>query len=197
MTRETTVTATTETPKAPKAPPRTLLQYRDKAVAALRKEFGYQNPMMVPRLVKIVINMGIGQAVQNKARIEAATKDLATISGQKPTVRKARKSVATFKLREGYPIGCAVTLRGARMWEFLDRLVTVAIPRIRDFRGLPDKLDGRGNYTMGLSEQSVFSEINPDKVEFVQGMDITFVTTATTDREGLALLTQLGVPFRK
>ena len=197
MTRETTVTATTETPKAPKAPPRKLLQYRDKAVAALRKEFGYQNPMMVPRLVKIVINMGIGQAVQNKARIEAATKDLATISGQKPTVRKARKSVATFKLREGYPIGCAVTLRGARMWEFLDRLVTVAIPRIRDFRGLPDKLDGRGNYTMGLSEQSVFSDINPDKVEFVQGMDITFVTTAKTDREGLALLTQLGVPFRK
>ena len=191
------MTATAETPKAPKAPPRKLQLYRDKAVAALRKEFGYQNPMMVPRLLKIVINMGIGQAVQNKARIEAATKDLATISGQKPTIRKARKSVATFKLREGYPIGCAVTLRGARMWEFLDRLVTVAIPRIRDFRGLPDKLDGRGNYTMGLSEQSVFSEINPDKVEFVQGMDITFVTTATTDREGLALLTQLGVPFRK
>jgi large subunit ribosomal protein L5 len=191
------VTATTSTPKAPKAPPRKLLTYRDKAVAALRKEFGYQNPMMVPRLSKIVINMGIGQAVQNKARIEAAQKDLAIISGQKPTIRKARKSVATFKLREGYPIGCAVTLRGARMWEFLDRLVTVAIPRIRDFRGLPDKLDGRGNYTMGLSEQSVFSEINPDKVEFVQGMDITFVTTAKTDREGLALLTQLGVPFRK
>ena len=191
------MSATTETPKAPKAPPRKLLAYREKAVAALTREFGYQNPMMVPRLVKIVINMGIGQAVQNKARIEAAQKDLATISGQKPTIRKARKSVATFKLREGYPIGCAVTLRGARMWEFLDRLVTVAIPRIRDFRGLPDKLDGRGNYTMGLSEQSVFSEINPDKVEFVQGMDITFVTTATTDREGLALLTQLGVPFRK
>jgi len=191
------VTATTSTPKAPKAPPRKLQTYRDKAVAALRKEFGYQNPMMVPRLFKIVINMGIGQAVQNKARIEAAQKDLAIISGQKPTIRLARKSVATFKLREGYPIGCAVTLRGARMWEFLDRLVTVAIPRIRDFRGLPDKLDGRGNYTMGLSEQSVFSEINPDKVEFVQGMDITFVTTAKTDREGLALLTQLGVPFRK
>jgi large subunit ribosomal protein L5 len=191
------VTTTTQTPKTPRTPPRKQATYRDKAVDALRKEFGYQNPMMVPRLVKIVVNMGIGQAVQNKARIEAAVKDMAIITGQKPTIRKARKSVATFKLREGYPIGCAVTLRGARMWEFLDRLVTVAIPRIRDFRGLPDKLDGRGNYTMGLSEQSVFSEINPDKVEFVQGMDITFVTTAVTDREGLALLTQLGVPFRK
>jgi large subunit ribosomal protein L5 len=191
------VTTTTQTPKTPRTPPRKQTTYRDKAVQALRKEFGYQNPMMVPRLVKIVVNMGIGQAVQNKARIEAAVKDMAIITGQKPTIRKARKSVATFKLREGYPIGCAVTLRGARMWEFLDRLVTVAIPRIRDFRGLPDKLDGRGNYTMGLSEQSVFSEINPDKVEFVQGMDITFVTTAQTDREGLALLTQLGVPFRK
>lgn len=180
-----------------KALPRMLDKYRQKVVPALRQEFGYTNPMMVPRLTKIVVNMGIGLAVQNKARIEAAQKDMAAITGQRPTVRKARKSVATFKLREGYPIGCAVTLRGSRMWEFLDRLVTIAIPRIRDFRGLPDKLDGRGNYTMGLAEQTAFPEINLDKVEFVQGMDITFVTTAPTDREGHALLTQLGLPFKK
>ncbi len=189
-----TTNATTTTAKAL---PRKLQQYREKVVPALRKEFGYANPMMVPRMTKIVVNMGIGRAVENKARVEAATRDMAAIVGQKPTIRRARQSVATFKLREGYPIGCAVTLRGARMWEFLDRLVTVAIPRIRDFRGLPDKFDGRGNYTMGLSEQSVFAEINQDKIEFVQGMDITFVTTARTDREGHALLTQLGVPFKK
>jgi large subunit ribosomal protein L5 len=188
------MTATTQTPKTP---PRMLAKYREKVVPALRQEFGYQNPMMVPRLQKIVVNMGVGLTVQNKNRIDAAQKDLASITGQRPTVRNARKSIAAFKLRQGYPVGCAVTLRGARMWEFLDRLVSVAIPRIRDFRGLPAKLDGRGNYTMGLSEQSVFPEINLDKVEFVQGMDITFVTTAATDREGQALLGQLGLPFKK
>ncbi|MGE3172914.1 MAG: 50S ribosomal protein L5 [Planctomycetota bacterium] len=174
-----------------------LAKYREKAVPALQKEFGYTNPMMVPRLKKIVVNMGVGEAVQNKARMESATKDLTAIVGQKPLIRKARNSVAGFKLREGYPIGVAVTLRGARMWEFLDRLITLAIPRIRDFRGLPTKLDGRGNYSMGLSEQSVFPEIQLDKVEFVQGMDITFVTTAATDKEGHALLGYLGMPFRK
>ncbi len=171
--------------------------YRNKAVAALRKEFGYANPMMVPRLSKIVVNMGVGRAVENKNRIEAANKDLTAITGQRPLIRRARGAVSGFKLREGYPIGIAVTLRGARMWEFLDRLITLAIPRIRDFRGLPTKLDGRGNYTMGLSEQSVFPEIQLDKVEFVQGMDITFVTTAATDKEGFALLANLGMPFRK
>ena len=171
--------------------------YRTKVIAALTKEFGYPNPMMVPRLSKIVVNMGVGRAVENKNRIEAANKDLTAITGQKPMIRKARGAVSGFKLREGYPIGIAVTLRGARMWEFLDRLITLAIPRIRDFRGVPTKFDGRGNYTMGLSEQSVFPEIQLDKVEFVQGMDITFVTSAPTDKEGLALLTHLGMPFRK
>jgi len=185
------------TATAPKTTPRMLQKYRDKVVPALLKEFGYQNPMMVPRLSKIVVNMGVGQAVNNKARIEAANKDMTAIVGQKPMIRKARQSVASFKLREGYPIGVAVTLRGPRMWEFLDRLITLAIPRIRDFRGVPTKLDGRGNYTMGLSEQSVFPEIQLDKVEFVQGMDITFVTTAQTDKEGQALLAHLGMPFRK
>lgn len=181
----------------PKAMPRLQKVYREKVVPALRKDFGYPNPMMIPRLSKIVINMGVGRAVENKNRIEAANKDLTAISGQRPMIRKARGAVSGFKLREGYPIGIAVTLRGARMWEFLDRLITLAIPRIRDFRGVPTKLDGRGNYTMGLSEQSVFPEIQLDKVEFVQGMDITFVTTAPTDKEGLALLAHLGMPFRK
>jgi large subunit ribosomal protein L5 len=193
----TTTSTTTATKTGTKKTPRLLQQYRDKAVPALRKEFAYENPMMVPRLAKVVVNMGVGQAVQNKARIDAANKDLTAIVGQKPMVRKSRVSVAGFKLREGYPIGIAVTLRGPRMWEFVDRLVSLAIPRIRDFRGLPTKLDGRGNYTMGLSEQSVFPEIQLDKVEFVQGMDITFVTTAKTDKEGMALLANLGMPFRK
>jgi large subunit ribosomal protein L5 len=181
----------------PKTLPRRQQIYREKVVPALRKEFAYPNPMMVPRLQKIVINMGVGRAVENKNRIESANKDLTAIAGQKPMIRKARGAVSGFKLREGYPIGIAVTLRGARMWEFLDRLISLAIPRIRDFRGVPTKFDGRGNYTMGLSEQSVFPEIQLDKVEFVQGMDITFVTSAPTDKEGLALLTHLGMPFRK
>ena len=181
----------------PKTLPRRQQIYRDKVVETLRKEFGYPNPMMVPRLQKIVVNMGVGRAVENKNRIESANKDLTAIVGQKPMIRKARGAVSGFKLREGYPIGIAVTLRGTRMWEFLDRLISLAIPRIRDFRGLPNKLDGRGNDTMGLSEQSVVPEIQLDKVEFVQGMDITFVTSAPTDKEGLALLTHLGLPFRK
>jgi large subunit ribosomal protein L5 len=190
-------TTTSNAGQTKHAMPRLLQVYRNKVVAALTKDFGYPNPMMVPRLQKIVVNMGVGRAVENKNRIEAANKDLTAITGQKPMIRKARGAVSGFKLREGYPIGIAVTLRGARMWEFLDRLITLAIPRIRDFRGVPTKFDGRGNYTMGLSEQSVFPEIQLDKVEFVQGMDITFVTTAPTDKEGLALLTHLGMPFRK
>jgi large subunit ribosomal protein L5 len=190
-------TTTSNAGQTKHAMPRLLQVYRNKVVAALTKDFGYPNPMMVPRLQKIVVNMGVGRAVENKNRIEAANKDLTAITGQKPMIRKARGAVSGFKLREGYPIGIAVTLRGARMWEFLDRLITLAIPRIRDFRGVPTKFDGRGNYTMGLSEQSVFPEIQLDKVEFVQGMDITFVTSAPTDKEGLALLTHLGMPFRK
>jgi len=185
------------TETATKIMPRMLAKYREKAVPALQKEFGYENPMMIPRLEKISVNMGVGEAVQNKGRIDAASKDMGTITGQRPLVRKARLSVSGFKLREGYPVGVAVTLRGSRMWQFLDRLISLAIPRIRDFRGLSDKFDGRGNYSMGLSEQSVFPEIQIDKVEFTQGMDITFVTTAGTDKEGSALLSHLGMPFKK
>lgn len=192
------MTTTTSTPEGEaRTLPRRQQQYRDKVAPALRSEFGYTNPMMIPRLNKIVVNMGVGRAVENKNRMTAAVKDLTAICGQKPMIRKARVAVSGFRLREGYEVGVAVTLRGARMWEFIDRLITLAIPRIRDFRGLPTKLDGRGNYTMGLSEQSAFPEIQLDKVEFVQGMDITFVTSAKTDKEGLALLTHLGMPFRK
>ncbi len=188
--------STTEAPT--KTPPaRALIKYREEVVPALREQFGYTNPMQLPRLVKIVVNMGVGRATENKARIEHATRELAAITGQKPTVRVARKAIAGFKIREGYPVGTAVTLRGTRMWEFFDRLVSVAIPRIRDFRGMPRKFDGNGNYTVGLSEQSIFPEIQIDKVEFVQGMDVTIVTTAPTDEEGFALLQGLGFPFRK
>ena len=192
------MTTTTEKPEGEaRTMPRRQQRYREKVIAALTSEFNYPNPMMVPRLEKIVINMGVGQAVENKNRMDAAVKDLTAICGQKPLIRKARVAVSGFRLRIGYAVGVAVTLRGDRMWEFLDRLISLAIPRIRDFRGLPKKFDGHGNYTMGLSEQSVFPEIQLDKVEFVQGMDITFVTDAHTDKEGVALLTQLGLPFQK
>ncbi len=187
---------TTEQPTKQKVSPRLLGKFWKEVAPGLREQFGYSNQMMIPKLSKIVINMGIGKAIESKGRIEHALRELATISGQRPVVRKARKPVAGFKLREGVPVGISVTLRGARMWEFLDRLISVSIPRIRDFRGLRNKLDGRGNYSMGLSEQSVFPEINLDKVEFIQGMDITFVTTAKTDEEGLGLLQKLGMPFR-
>lgn len=186
------MTATTE-----KRVPRLKARYADKVRDELKQQFNYANPMMIPTLSKVVINMGVGRAIENKARLEHAARELATIAGQKPVITKARRSVAGFKLREGYPIGVAVNLRGNKMWDFVDRLTSIAIPRIRDFRGLPTKLDGRGNYTMGLSEQSVFPEINLDKIEFVQGMHITFVTTAKTDEEGLALLGKLGMPFQK
>ena len=187
--------STTEAPE--RVVPRFLVKFREEVAPALREQFGYRNPMEVPRLTKITVNMGLGRAVENKARIEHATKEMGAITGQKPTVRVAKHAIAGFKIREGYPVGCAVTLRGTRMWEFLDRLVSVAIPRIRDFRGLSKKLDGRGNYSVGLAEQSIFPEISLDRVEFVQGMNITFVTTAETDEEGFALLQHLGFPFRK
>ncbi len=177
--------------------PRMQILYRDKVYAQLKEQFGYTNPMTVPALKKVMVNMGVGKAVENKARIEHAVREMGMITGQRPATTLAKHSVAGFKLREGVAIGCAVTLRGATMWEFFDRLVSVAIPRIRDFRGLRNKLDGRGNYTMGLSEQSVFPEIDLDKVEFVQGMNITFVTSAKTDEEGIALLRGLGIPFKK
>jgi large subunit ribosomal protein L5 len=179
-------------------PPRLRTRYREQIVPALRTEFGYSNPMQVPGVVKVVVNMGVGDAARDAKLMEGAVRDLATITGQKPLVRKARRSIAQFKLREGMPIGAKVTLRGDRMWEFLDRLLTIALPRIRDFRGLSDRqFDGNGNYTFGLNEQSMFHEINPDSIDRQRGMDITVVTTATTDDEGRVLLRQLGFPFKE
>jgi large subunit ribosomal protein L5 len=171
-------------------------KYDKEVKPRLKERFKIQNDNAVPRLSKIVVNMGVKGAVENKGRVDSAVRDLAQITGQRPTVRKARTSISGFKLREGMPIGCAVTLRRARMWEFADRLITIVLPRIRDFRGVKDKLDGRGNYSLGLSEQSVFPEIDFDKIEFAQGMDITFVTTAGDDERGYALLKELGMPFQ-
>ena len=182
---------------APTAIPRLKAKYRESIVPALQDEFNYDNVMQIPGLVKIVVNMGVGEAARDSKIIEGAIKDLTAITGQKPSVTKARKSIAQFKLREGQPIGCHVTLRGDRMWEFADRLLTLALPRIRDFRGLNgNQFDGNGNYTFGLSEQVMFLEIDQDKVDRVRGMDITFVTTAANDAEGLALLKLLGFPFK-
>ena len=177
-------------------PPRLKLRYREEIAPALHEEFGYDNVMRIPGLVKIVVNMGVGEAARDSKIIDAAVGDLAQITGQKPQVTKARKSIAQFKLREGMPIGCHVTLRGDRMWEFADRLLSLALPRIRDFRGLnPRQFDGRGNYTFGLTEQVMFHEINQDKIDRTRGMDITVVTSAATDQEGRALLRHLGFPF--
>ena len=176
--------------------PRLKARYREEIIPALRSEFEIANIMQVPGLTKIVVNMGVGEAARDSKLIEGAIRDLTTITGQKPAVTKARKSIAQFKLREGQPIGAHVTLRGDRMWEFLDRTLSLALPRIRDFRGLsPKQFDGRGNYTFGLTEQVMFHEIDQDKVDRSRGMDITVVTTATNDDEGRALLKQLGFPF--
>jgi large subunit ribosomal protein L5 len=187
-------TATTEAPAAPRLKER----YRSEIAGALREEFGYANVMQVPGLTKIVVNMGVGEAARDAKLIEGAVRDLSLITGQKPAVARAKKSIAQFKLREGMPIGAHVTLRGARMWEFADRLLTIALPRIRDFRGLsPRQFDGRGNYTFGLNEQTMFREIDPDRLDRSRGMDITFVTTANNDEEGRSLLRRLGFPFRE
>ncbi len=176
--------------------PRLRVRYQTEIVPVLKERFGFTSAMQVPRLEKIVVNMGLGDAVRDAKIIEVATADLAVITGQKAIVTKARKSIAGFKLRAGMPIGAKVTLRSARMWEFCDRLLSVALPRIRDFRGLnPHAFDGRGNYTMGVTEQLIFPEIDYDKVQTQLGMDITFVTTANNDEEGFALLTELGFPF--
>ena len=178
-------------------PPRMRERFRTAVVPAMMKERGYGNPFQVPRLAKVVINMGVGEGKENAKVLDFATADLQAITGQKPIVTRAKKSIANFKLRENVPIGCKVTLRGPRMYEFLDRLVNVALPRVRDFKGVPPKgFDGRGNYNMGLKEQIIFPEIVYDKVDKVRGMDITMVTTARTDEEAKALLTHLGVPFR-
>ena len=178
-------------------PPRMRERFRTAVVPALMKERGYGNPFQVPRISKVVINMGVGEGKENPKVLDFATADLQAISGQRPVITRAKKSIANFKLRENVPIGCKVTLRGPRMYEFLDRLVNVALPRVRDFKGVPPKgFDGRGNYNMGLKEQIIFPEIVYDKVDKVRGMDITMVTTAETDEEAKALLTHLGVPFR-
>jgi len=189
------MTATTESPAVPA--PRLKERYRAEIVPALQSQFEFANPMQVPGLAKIVVNMGVGQAAKDSKLMDGAVRDLTLITGQKPLVQKARKSIAQFKLREGMPIGAKVTLRGDRMWEFLDRLLSLALPRIRDFRGLSDRqFDGNGNYTFGLTEQSMFHEIDPDSIDRPRGMDITVVTSAANDDEGRALLKALGFPFR-
>ncbi|HEY3752030.1 MAG TPA: 50S ribosomal protein L5 [Pseudonocardiaceae bacterium] len=183
---------------AEKIVPRLKTRYREEIAGELRKQFSYGNPMQIPGVVKVVVNMGVGDAARDGKLIEGAVRDLSIITGQRPEVRRARKSIAQFKLREGMPIGARVTLRGDRMWEFLDRLLTIALPRIRDFRGLSGKqFDGNGNYTFGLNEQSMFHEIDPDNIDRPRGMDITVVTTATNDEEGRALLKLLGFPFKE
>jgi len=179
-------------------PPRLKERYLTEVAPALREEFGLANVMQIPTLTKIVVNMGVGEAARDAKLIEGAVRDLTLITGQKPAVARARKSIAQFKLREGMPIGVHVTLRGQRMWEFCDRLLSLALPRIRDFRGLSDRqFDGRGNYTFGLTEQLMFHEINPDQVDRQRGMDVTVVTTATTDEQGRSLLRRLGFPFKE
>jgi large subunit ribosomal protein L5 len=189
------MTETVETPV--KIVPRLKAKYADTIKGALQDEFKYVNVNQVPRLVKVVVNMGVGDAAKDSKLIEGAVRDLTLITGQKPQVTKARKSIAQFKLREGMPIGAFATLRGDRMWEFVDRLVTLALPRIRDFRGLsPKQFDGNGNYTFGLTEQVMFHEIDQDRIDRLRGMDITVVTTAKTDDEGRALLKALGFPFK-
>jgi len=173
-------------------------RYKEEIVPALQKEFNYNNPMQVPGVHKVVVNIGMGEAIQNAKAMDAAVSDLATITGQRPVITRAKRSVATFKLREGMQIGCMVTLRGERMYQFLDKLMNVALPRLRDFQGVsPDAFDGRGNYTLGLREQLVFPEIDYDKVDKVRGMEVSIVTTARTDEEGRRLLKLMGMPFKK
>ena len=181
---------------AEKVKPSLQSKYEQEIKQALKERFNIANDMAIPALKKISVNMGVSGAVENKARVEIAARDLGTIAGQRPTIRNAKNSISGFHLREGMPIGCAVTLRRERMWHFAERLISVVIPRIRDFRGLKSKFDGRGNYTRGLSEQSIFPEIPFDRIEFQQGMDITFVTSAPNDEQGFALLKALGMPFR-
>ena len=176
--------------------PRLKARYREEIVPALMKRFGYDNVMQVPRLVKITVNKGVGEASTTKKVLDDAVEEVGKITGQQPSVRRARKSISNFKIRDGMPVGVAVTLRGDRMWEFFDRLVTLALPRVRDFRGVPDRsFDGRGNYTLGVKEQIIFPEIDIDKIDRVSGLDVTVVTTAGTDEEAYALLKELGMPF--
>jgi len=172
--------------------------YKDKVVPALTQEFGYKSPMELPRITSVSLNMGLGEGSQNNKIIEDAVEELTSIAGQRAVVTRAKKSIAAFKLREGMPVGCRVTLRQERMWDFLDKLVNFALPRVRDFRGVPDRgFDGRGNFTMGIKEHTIFPELDIDKVDYVKGMNVTIVTTADTDKEGKVLLTLLGMPFKK
>ena len=183
---------------AEKTLPRLKQRYRDEIKDALNTEFKYANVMQIPGVVKVIVNMGVGDAARDAKLINGAVNDLALITGQKPEIRKARKSIAQFKLREGMPIGCKVTLRDARMWEFLDRLTSIALPRVRDFRGVsPDSFDGRGNYSLGVREQTIFPEIDYDKIDVARGLDVTITTTAPTDDEARELLRALGMPFRE
>jgi large subunit ribosomal protein L5 len=192
------MTETLPSETAPRTAPRLKARYADEIAPAIREQFDIKNVMQTPGLTKIVVNMGVGEAARDSKLIEGAVKDLTAITGQKPLVTKARKSIAQFKLREGMPIGAHVTLRGDRMWEFLDRLLSLALPRIRDFRGLNgNQFDGRGNYTFGLTEQVMFHEIDQDRIDRSRGMDITIVTTATNDDQGRALLKALGFPFKE
>ncbi|GAB3885303.1 50S ribosomal protein L5 [Microbispora bryophytorum] len=191
-------TTTTESTETGRVAPRLKQRYREEIIAKLREEFGIENIMQVPTVTKIKVNMGVGEAARDSKLIEGAVRDLTAITGQKPAVARARKSIAQFKLREGMPIGAHVTLRGDRMWEFLDRLLSLALPRIRDFRGLsPKQFDGNGNYTFGLTEQVMFHEVDQDRVDRQRGMDITVVTTAKNDEQGRALLKLLGFPFKE
>lgn len=184
--------------KAESYVPRLRTRYRSEIAPKLRKEFGLGNVMATPKLEKIVLNMGVGEAIQNIKILEAAVEELAAIAGQRPSIRRAKKSIASFKLREEMPIGCSVTLRGDRMWDFLDRLIAVALPRVRDFRGIPTKsFDGRGNYTMGIRDHLIFQEIDFNKVDKSKGMNVTFVTTAENDEQALHLLRELGLPFAR
>lgn len=195
---ETAVTAAKREPVDKNYKARLSVAYKERVVGALMKKFGYKNVMQTPRIEKIVINMGVGQATQDPKLLDAAVHDLTMITGQRPALRKAKKAISNFKLRQGVPIACFVTLRRAAMYEFLDRLLNIAIPRIRDFKGVPDKsFDGRGNYTLGVKEQIIFPEIDVDKMDRVRGMDITIVTTAKTDEEAYELLKEFGMPFRK
>lgn len=192
-----TVTTTASSDTGRRAP-RLKQHYREEVAGKLREEFGYANPMQTPTVTKIVVNMGVGDAARDAKLMEGAVRDLSIITGQKPAVARAKKSVAQFRVRTGMPIGAFVTLRGNRMWEFMDRLLSLALPRIRDFRGLsPRQFDGQGNYTFGLTEQMMFHEIDPDRVDRTRGMDITVVTTAQTNEEGRSLLRQLGFPFKE
>ncbi len=184
-------------PTRPAAPPRLREKYKADVAPALVKRFGYGNPMQIPRITKVVVNMGLGAAVSNPKLIDSAVSEMSEITGQKPVVARAKKAISNYKLRAGMPIGVSVTLRRERMWEFLDRLISLALPRVRDFKGISAKgFDGRGNYTLGLREQIIFPEINYDKIDTIKGMNVTIVTTAKTDEEGRALLAELGMPFR-